>query len=84
MPPLIFSVTIHTLPRGTDGSDRLRISVQSPVGEATADVLSPFTADDIRRLLAQISRDEAYAGITRAQQAEAARVAGAGTLGTAA
>lgn len=41
---LSFAVDLAELPDG-----RIRISVTSPVGEATADVVNPFSADDIAR-----------------------------------
>src|SRR4051794_5568253 len=48
-----FAVEVAALPNG-----KYRISMQSPVGEATADVDSPFTPDEITNYLQILSREK--------------------------
>ena len=60
-----FAVEVAALPNG-----KYRISMQSPVGEATADVDSPFTSDEIASYLQILSREKR---VTRSEELKAAR-----------
>ncbi|MEO8394067.1 MAG: CHAT domain-containing protein [Chloroflexota bacterium] len=60
-----FAVEVAALPNG-----KYRISMQSPVGEATADVDSPFTPDEITNYLQILSREKR---VSRQEELKAAR-----------
>ncbi len=64
MPYLNFAVEVAALP-----NDQYRISVQSPVGEASADAASPFTPQEIANYLAVLG------GETKVSREERLRVA---------
>jgi hypothetical protein len=64
-----FAVELSALPDG-----RFRIAVASPVGEAIADVVNPFTPDEITDALQILGRERA--DVTKAQMQETARAFG--------
>ena len=64
---LNFAIELAALP--TPG--RYRISVNSPIGQTSVDVDSPFSVQEIDSLLVVLGRDQA--GATPAQEAQAAR-----------
>jgi len=64
-----FAVELSALPDG-----RFRIEVASPVGEATADVSSPFTTAEITDALQILGRERA--SVTKPQMIETARAFG--------
>ncbi|MBI1259371.1 MAG: CHAT domain-containing protein [Chloroflexi bacterium] len=60
-----FAVEVAALPNG-----KYRISMQSPVGEASADVDSPFTPDEINNYLQILAREKR---VSRQEELKAAR-----------
>ena len=64
---LNFALELSALP----APGRYRISVNSPIGQTSVDVGSPFTPEEIEHYLAIFARETA--GLTRAQEAQAAR-----------
>lgn len=64
---LNFAIELAALP--TPG--RYRISVNSPIGQTSVDVDSPFTTQEIDSLLMVLGREQA--GVTPAQEMQAAR-----------
>lgn len=64
---LNFALELSALP----APGRYRISVNSPIGETSVDVDTPFTQEEVTRYLAILSRQSV--GSTRAQEAQTAR-----------
>jgi hypothetical protein len=64
---LNFALELSALP----APGRYRISVNSPIGQTSVDVSSPFTAAELENYLAVFGRETA--GITRAQETQTAR-----------